>query len=91
MHQFDKVELVKITTPEKSHDEHEKLTADAERILQLLGLHYRIVELCTADLGFGALEKLQVGLGPRAECFRADHYRADAGGSDRRRNQSTNW
>src|ERR1700682_4785947 len=54
VHQFDKVELVKITTREKSHDEHEKLTADAERILQLLGLHYRIVELCTADLGFGA-------------------------------------
>jgi seryl-tRNA synthetase len=54
VHQFDKVELVKITTPENSYDEHEKLTADAERILQLLGLHYRIVELCTADLGFGA-------------------------------------
>jgi seryl-tRNA synthetase len=54
VHQFDKVELVKITTPENSYDEHEKLTADAERILQLLCLHYRIVELCTADLGFGA-------------------------------------
>jgi seryl-tRNA synthetase len=54
VHQFDKVELVKITTPENSYDEHETLTADAERILQLLGLHYRIVELCTADLGFGA-------------------------------------
>ena len=54
VHQFDKVELVKITTPGNSYDEHEKLTADAERILQLLGLHYRIVELCTGDLGFGA-------------------------------------
>ena len=54
VHQFDKVELVKITTPENSYDEHEKLTADAERILQLLGLHYRVVELCTGDLGFGA-------------------------------------
>ena len=52
VHQFDKVELVKITTPENSYDEHEKLTADAERVLQLLGLHYRIVELCTGDLGF---------------------------------------
>ncbi|MEY2541922.1 MAG: seryl-tRNA synthetase [Verrucomicrobiota bacterium] len=54
VHQFDKVELVKITMPEKSYDEHEKLTADAERILQLLGLHYRVVELCTGDLGFGS-------------------------------------
>src|SRR6195256_5063160 len=54
VHQFDKVELVKITTPENSYDEHEKLTADAERILQLLGLHYRVVELCKGDLGFGA-------------------------------------
>ncbi len=54
VHQFDKVELVKITTPEKSYDELEALTADAERILQLLGLHYRVVELCTGDLGFGS-------------------------------------
>jgi seryl-tRNA synthetase len=54
VHQFDKVELVKITTPEKSYEEHEKLTADAERVLQLLGLHYRVVELCTGDLGFGS-------------------------------------
>src|SRR5450631_1769928 len=54
VHQFDKVELVKITTPEKSYDEHEKLTADAERVLQSLGLHYRVIELCTGDLGFGA-------------------------------------
>jgi seryl-tRNA synthetase len=52
VHQFDKVELVKIATPEDSYDEHEKLTADAERILQLLGLHYRVIELCTGDLGF---------------------------------------
>ena len=52
MHQFDKVELVKVTTPEKSYDEHESLTANAERVLQLLGLHYRVVELCTGDLGF---------------------------------------
>jgi seryl-tRNA synthetase len=54
VHQFDKVELVKITTPEKSYDELESLTADAERVLQLLGLHYRIIELCTGDLGFGS-------------------------------------
>ena len=54
VHQFDKVELVKITTPEKSYDELESLTADAERVLQPLGLPYRIVELCTGDLGFGS-------------------------------------
>jgi len=60
VHQFDKVELVKITTPKNSYDEHEKLTADAERILQLLGLHYRIVELCTADLGFGAAKTYDI-------------------------------
>lgn len=54
VHQFDKVELVKITTPEESYAEHEALTADAERVLQLLGLHYRVIELCTGDLGFGS-------------------------------------
>lgn len=54
LHQFDKVELVKITTPETSYEEHESLTANAERVLQLLGLHYRVIELCTGDLGFGA-------------------------------------
>src|SRR5207302_6565200 len=52
VHQFDKVELVKITTPENSYEELESLTADAERVLQLLGLHYRVIELCTGDLGF---------------------------------------
>jgi seryl-tRNA synthetase len=54
VHQFDKVELVKITTPEESSAEHESLTADAEGVLQLLGLHYRVIELCTGDLGFGS-------------------------------------
>ena len=54
MHQFDKVELVKITTPEKSTAELESLTADAERVLQLLGLPYRVIELCGGDLGFSA-------------------------------------
>jgi seryl-tRNA synthetase len=60
VHQFDKVELVKITTPESSYDEHEKLTADAERILQLLGLHYRVIELCTGDLGFGSAKMYDI-------------------------------
>ncbi len=53
-HQFEKVELVKLCMPENSEDEHEKLTADAERILQLLGLPYRTVILSTGDMGFGA-------------------------------------
>src|SRR5207237_6366899 len=45
---------VKITMPESSYAEHESLTAEAERVLQLLGLHYRVIELCTGDLGFGS-------------------------------------
>lgn len=53
-HQFDKVELVRFTTPEASYAEHEELREDAERVLQGLGLHYRVVTLCTADLGFAA-------------------------------------
>lgn len=53
-HQFEKVELVKLSLPENSDDEHEKLTANAERILQLLGLPYRTVVLSTGDMGFGA-------------------------------------
>lgn len=53
-HQFEKVELVKLSLPEESENEHEKLTADAEKILQLLGLPYRTVVLSTGDMGFGA-------------------------------------
>ena len=60
VHQFDKVELVKITTPEKSYEELESLTAEAERVLQLLGLHYRIVELCTGDLTFGSAKTYDI-------------------------------
>lgn len=54
VHQFDKVELVKITEPSKSYEEHETLRRDAEKVLELLGLHYRTIELCTGDLGNGA-------------------------------------
>lgn len=54
VHQFNKVELVKLTTPEKSTEEHLKLTKDAEKVLELLELPYRRVELCTADIGFSA-------------------------------------
>ncbi len=53
-HQFNKVELVKFTKPEQSNEELEKLTADAERVLQMLGLPYRVVSLCTGDLGFSS-------------------------------------
>ena len=54
VHQFDKVELIKIVAPEHGYDEHEKMVANAERVLQLLGLHYRVVLLCTGDMGFGS-------------------------------------
>ena len=60
MHQFDKVELVKIVKPEDSYAELEGLTADAEKVLQLLGLHYRIIELCTGDLGFGSAKTYDI-------------------------------
>jgi seryl-tRNA synthetase len=53
-HQFTKVELVSITTPEQSKDEHERMLACAEEILRRLGLHYRVVTLCTGDMGFAS-------------------------------------
>ncbi|WP_048600239.1 serine--tRNA ligase [Rubeoparvulum massiliense] len=56
-HQFNKVELVKFVRPEDSYDELEKLVNDAERVLQLLGLPYRVMSMCTADLGFTAAKK----------------------------------
>jgi seryl-tRNA synthetase len=52
VHQFDKVELIKIVKPENGYDELEKLVANAETVLQLLGLHYRVIMLCTGDMGF---------------------------------------
>ncbi len=54
VHEFNKVELVKFTTPESSYDEHEKLTADAERILELIGIPYRRILLCSGDTSFGS-------------------------------------
>ncbi|WP_343343577.1 serine--tRNA ligase [Terrisporobacter petrolearius] len=56
-HQFNKVELVKFTKPEESYEELEKLTNDAEMMLQMLGLPYRVVRICTGDLGFTAAFK----------------------------------
>jgi seryl-tRNA synthetase len=84
IHQFDKVELVKITTPENSYEELEKLTANAEKVLQSLGLHYRMIELCTGDLGFSMaktydLEVWAPGQGRYLEvssCSNAEDYQA---------------
>jgi len=53
-HQFTKVELVSITTPENSRDEHERMLACAEEVLRRLELHYRVVTLCTGDMGFAS-------------------------------------
>jgi len=57
MHQFSKVELVKVTTPETSMEEFENLTRDAEDVLQRLGLHYRTLLMCTGDMGFAQYKK----------------------------------
>lgn len=71
LHQFNKVELVKFVHPETSAEEHEKLVRDAESILQALKLPYRVVELCTGDIGFGAAKcyDLEVWL-PAANTYR---------------------
>jgi seryl-tRNA synthetase len=60
MHQFDKVELIKIVKPETGYQEHEKMLSNAERILQLLGLHYRVVLLCTGDMGFASAKTYDI-------------------------------
>ena len=57
LHQFSKVELVKVTTADASMEEFEKLTADAEDILRRLGLHYRVLSMCTGDMGFAQYKK----------------------------------
>ena len=59
-HQFNKVELVKFADPENSYDELETLVRDAEKVLQLLGLPYRVVNICTGDLGFTAAKKYDI-------------------------------
>ena len=70
-HQFNKVELVKFTTPDQSYDELEALTADAERILQRLGLAYRTVLLCTGDMGFASAKTYDIEVWlPSQETYR---------------------
>jgi len=59
-HQFQKVELVKFARPEQSNQEHEKLTRDAEEVLQKLGLHYRVMTLCTGDMGFSSAKTYDI-------------------------------
>jgi len=70
-HQFEKVELVKLSVPENSYDELEALTRNAETVLQKLGLHYRVVALSTGDMGFGPAKTydLEVWL-PSQQTFR---------------------
>lgn len=60
VHQFNKVELFKYTKPEESYEEHEKMLRDAENILQLLGIPYRVVLLCTGDMGFAAAKTYDI-------------------------------
>jgi seryl-tRNA synthetase len=60
VHQFDKVELIKIVKPENGYDELEKMVGNAERVLQLLGLHYRVVLLCTGDMGFASAKTYDI-------------------------------
>jgi seryl-tRNA synthetase len=60
VHQFDKVELIKIVKPENGYDELEKMVANAEKVLQLLGLHYRVILLCTGDMGFGSAKTYDI-------------------------------
>ena len=79
MHQFDKVELVKICTPAQAEAELESLTSDAEKVLQLLQLPYRVLELCTGDMGFSAsrtydLEVWAPGQGGYLEVSSCSHF-----------------
>ena len=87
-HQFHKVELVKFCAPERSGDELDGLTADAEEILRRLGLHYRVVSLCTADLGFSATKTydLEVWL-PGQGCCREISSCSNCGDFQARRAQ----
>jgi len=60
VHQFDKVELIKIVRPEDGYEELEKMVGNAERVLQLLGLHYRVINLCTGDMGFASAKTYDI-------------------------------
>lgn len=87
VHQFNKVELVKFTTPETSYDELESLTLQAETILQQLGLHYRVIELCTGDMSFAAAKCYDIEIWAPGEnnwlevssCSNLNHFKQDEG------------
>jgi seryl-tRNA synthetase len=85
-HQFTKVELVSVTTPEQSVEEHERMTGCAEEILKRLGLHYRVMLLCTGDMGFSAQKTydLEVWM-PGADTFREISSCSNCGGFQARR------
>ena len=97
-HQFNKVELVKFSRPETSYAELESLTADAEKVLKLLGLHYRVVTLCAGDLGFSAAKTYDIEVWvpsqntyrryPRAATSRISRRGARASATGRRRGAS---
>ncbi|HUU27433.1 MAG TPA: serine--tRNA ligase [archaeon] len=95
VHQFDKVEMVKFVAPETSYAELESLLADAEDVLQALGLHYRVLELCTADLSFAAakcydIEVWAPGVGKYLEvssCSNFESFQARRAGIRFRREQ----
>src|SRR2546430_9362347 len=71
-HQFEKVEVVKYALPENSYDELESLTRDAEKVLQLLGLHYRVVALASGDLAFSNSKTYDIEVClPSQNAFRA--------------------
>jgi seryl-tRNA synthetase len=60
VHQFDKVELIKIVKPQDGYDELEKMVVNAETVLQQLGLHYRVINLCTGDMGFASAKTYDI-------------------------------
>lgn len=79
VHQFDKVELVKFAKPETSYDEHEKMLLDAERVLQKLEIPYRVMQLCSGDMGFAAakcydIEVWAAGLGRWLEASSVSNF-----------------
>jgi seryl-tRNA synthetase len=96
IHQFDKVEMVKFVRPETSYDELESLAGNAEEVLKLLGLHYRVISLCTIDLSFAAakcydLEVWAPGVGKYLEvssCSNFEDFQARRAGIRFRREQS---
>lgn len=88
-HQFNKVELVKLTTPESSFDELESLTQNAEKILQILNIPYRVVVLCTADMGFSSTKTYDIEVWlPGQDAFREISSCSNCGEFQARRMQT---